>query len=86
VLHVAVQLVGENEAVTPVGTPEAEKETEGATPEVSVAVIELVMALPATTETLAGLADSVKDVGAVIVSATVAVAEVPPPVPVTTTL
>jgi hypothetical protein len=87
VLHVAVQLVGENDAVTPEGTPEAEKETEGAAPDVSVAVIELVIALPATTDTFVGLADSVNEVaGELIVNETVAVAEEPPPVPVTTTL
>jgi hypothetical protein len=87
VLQVAVQLAGENVAVTPAGTPEATKVTEGAAPDVSVTVMELVVVSPAAIETAGGFAVKVKEVtGAVIVNATVVEAVAPAPVPVTTML
>jgi hypothetical protein len=46
VLHVAVQLVAENPAVTPAGNPEVENATATAFPAVRVAVMASVAALP----------------------------------------
>jgi hypothetical protein len=77
--------VGLNAAVTPVGRPDADKETaELKPPETVVLIVEFPL-LPCTTETAVGEADSVNAgvAAAVTVSVTVAVCVIPPPVPVT---
>ena len=51
VLHVAVQLEGENAAVTPDGSEAGAKDTETALPVAKVAVMPSVTEFPCTTET-----------------------------------
>lgn len=58
VVHDPEQLEGENDAVTPVGSPDALKD--GAALPVAVAVMELVVEPPDVTETEVGLADRLK--------------------------
>ena len=65
VLVLAV-LVGLNDAVTPLGKPEAAKLTMPAKPPVGTTVIVLVILLPWATTKVSGVADSVK-AGAVVV-------------------
>ena len=48
--QVGLQLVGEKEAVAPVGRPEAVKETEAVVPETSVVIMEFVTELPCVTD------------------------------------
>ena len=89
VLHVAVQLKAENDAVTPAGSRVAENDTETALPVANVAVTPSFTALPWTTETLGDAADRemLDDTAAeVMVSETVVDAVVEEPVPVTMTL
>ena len=86
VLHVAVQLKEENDAVTPAGSRVAENDTETALPVTNVAVIPSVTEFPWTTEALGDAADSemLDDTGAeVMVSETVVDAAAAEPVPVT---
>jgi hypothetical protein len=86
VLHVAVQLKEENDAVTPAGSRVAENDTETALPVIKVAVKPSFTALPWTTETLGDAADRemLDDTGAeVMVSETVVDAVAAEPVPVT---
>jgi hypothetical protein len=86
VLHVAVQLKEENDAVTPAGRRLAENETGTALPVTKVAVMPSVTEFPWTTETLGDAADReiLDDTGAeVMVSETVVDAEGADPVPVT---
>jgi len=70
VLHVAVQVVEENAAVTPAGREEAPNETETALPVTKVAVMPSVTELPCTTETAgdAALSEMLDDTGAAVVN------------------
>lgn len=71
-------------AVTPAGRPVTDKAMEELKLPVSVALMVVVTLSPSTTETEAGVADSVKLPGtAVTVSETVDFCVIPPPVPVT---
>src|SRR5438552_9506518 len=83
VVQVGVQAVGENVAVAPAGSPEAEKDTACAVPETRVAVIVLEAVAPWTTDWSPLLA-SEKSKGAVTVKVKLVVRVRPPAaVPVT---
>jgi len=89
VLHVAVQLIEENAAVTPAGREEALNDTETALPVSKVAVRPSVTELPCTTERVgdAALSEMLEDTtGAVIVSEMVVDTVGAEPVPVTVRL
>jgi len=57
VLHVAVQLAEENDAVTPDGSEEAENDTDTALPVSKVALTPSVVEFPWTTEAVGDAAD-----------------------------
>src|SRR5439155_15952506 len=85
VVQVGVHAVGENAAVAPAGSPEAEKETACAVPETIVAVMVLEAVAPCTTDWSPPLLSEKSKTGggAVTVKVKVVVRVRPPPVPVT---
>ena len=86
--HVGEHAVGENAAVAPVGSPEAEKDTDCAVPETSAALMELVTEAPWVTVLLPPLLrEKLKEADAgFTVKLKVVVLVTPPPVPVTVTV
>jgi len=86
--HVGVHAVGENAAVTPEGSPDAEKDTDCAVPETSAALMELVTEAPWVTVLLPPLLrEKSKEADAgFTVKLKVVVLVTPPPVPVTVTV
>src|SRR5439155_1650496 len=86
--HVGEHAVGENAAVAPEGSPEAEKDTACAVPETSAALMELVTEIGRATGRLRALArEKSKEVDAgFTVKLKVVVLLTPAPVPVTVTV
>jgi hypothetical protein len=83
VLHVGVQFVGLNDAVTPVGKPETLKLVASAVPDDRVAVTLSVTLLPCTTDTFPPLLSVKSNGGGFTVNVNVVVWVTAPAVPVT---
>ena len=86
VVQVGVQVPGEKVPVAPGGSPDVVNVTGDCVPEYGFAVITSLTAPPAVTERLLDAGVSENKAGAETVRATVVVADVPPAVPLTTTL
>ena len=86
VVQAGVQVPGENVPLAPDGSPDAVNVTGDCVPEDGFAVMLSVTDPPAVTERVLDAGVSENEAGAVTVRATVVFADVPPAVPLTTTL
>lgn len=76
-MQVGTQEAGDNVAVAPDGTPEAEKETDWGVPELNVAVIVFDVDWPCITVLLPPFESEKSNVGVELLTVTVSGAEVP---------